>query len=44
MINVRNYMNAQLTKKKDLVLILEELRNILDVCTLEEKFRIIFLL
>ena len=43
MINVKNYRNAQVRQKKDLVPTLEELRNILDVSTLEEKFRIIFL-
>lgn len=43
MINVKNYRNAQVRKKKDLVPTLEELRKILDVCSIEEKFRIIFL-
>ena len=43
MINVKNYRNAQLRKKKDLVPTLEELRKILDVCNIEEKFRILFL-
>ena len=43
MINVKNYRNAQVRQKKDLVPTLEELRKILDVSTLEEKFRILFL-
>ncbi len=43
MINVKNYRNAQVRRKKDLVPTLEELRKILDVCSIEEKFRIIFL-
>jgi integrase len=43
MINVKNYRNGQVTKKKDLVPTLEELRKMLDVSNLEEKFRIIFL-
>ena len=43
MINVKNYRNAQVRKKKDLVPTLEELRKILDICNIEEKFRIIFL-
>ena len=43
MINVKNYRNAQVRQKKDLVPTLEELRKILDVCSIEEKFRIIFL-
>ena len=43
MINVKNYRNAQVRQKKDLVPTLEELRKILDVCSIEEKFRIILL-
>lgn len=43
MINVKNYRNGQVTKRKDLVPTLGELRKMLDVCNLEEKFRIIFL-
>ena len=34
MINVKNYRNAQVRKKKDLVPNLEELRKILDVCSI----------
>jgi integrase len=43
MINVKNYRNAQVSKKKDFVPTLEELKRLLDVCNLEEKFRILFL-
>ena len=43
MINIKNYRNAQVRQKKDLVPTLEEMRTILDVSTLEEKFRILFL-
>ena len=43
MINVKNYHNAYVSIKKDLVPTLEELHKILDVCNIEEKFRIIFL-
>jgi integrase len=43
MVNVKNYRNRQVTIKKDLVPTLEELKKMLDVCNLEEKFRIIFL-
>jgi integrase len=43
MISVKNYRNAQVRQKKDLVPTLEELRRILDVSNVEEKFRIIFL-
>jgi len=43
MVNVKNYRNAQVSRKKDLVPTLEELKRMLDVCNLEEKFRIIFL-
>lgn len=43
MLNVKNYRNREVTTKKDLVPTLEELRKMLDVCNLEEKFRIIFL-
>ena len=42
-INVKNYRNASVAQKKDLVPTLEELRKILDVCNIEEKFRIIFI-
>ena len=43
MINVKNYRNAHMRQKNDLVPTLEEIRKILDVCSIEEKFRIIFL-
>jgi len=43
MINVKNYHNAYVSIKKDLVPTLEELRKILDISNIEEKFRIIFL-
>jgi len=43
MVNVKNYRNRQVAIKKDLVPTLEELKKMLDVCNLEEKFRIIFL-
>ena len=43
MINVKNYRNASVRQRKDLVPTLEELRKILDVCSIEEKFRVIFL-
>jgi integrase len=43
MINVKNYGESQVSKIKDLVPTLEELRRMLDVSNLEEKFRIIFI-
>jgi integrase/recombinase XerD len=43
MVNVKNYRNAQVSTKKDLVPTLEELKRMLEVCNLEEKFRIVFL-
>ena len=43
MVNVKNYRNAQVSKRKDFVPTLEELKRLLDVCNLEEKFRILFL-
>ncbi len=43
MINVKNYKDACVTKKKDFVPTLEELKKMLELCNLEEKFRIIFL-
>ena len=43
MINIKNYKNACISQKKDFVPTLEELRKMLDVCNLEEKFRIIFI-
>ena len=42
MINVKNYRDAQVVTKKDLIPTLEELKKLLDVSNLEEKFRIIF--
>ena len=43
MINVKNYRRWQVALKKDLIPTIEELKRMLDVCNLEEKFRIIFL-
>ncbi|MEM0134686.1 MAG: hypothetical protein QXU18_05580 [Thermoplasmatales archaeon] len=43
MVNVKNYRDAQVSRKKDLIPTLEELTRILDVSNLEEKFRVIFL-
>jgi len=43
MINVKNYGESQVSKRKDLVPTLEELKRMLDVSNLEEKFRIIFI-
>jgi len=43
MINVKNYGESQVSKRKDLVPTLEELKKMLDVSNLEEKFRIIFI-
>lgn len=43
MINVKNYRDAQVRLKKDLIPTLEELKKIMDVCNLEEKFRVLFL-
>lgn len=43
MVNVKNYRDAQVAMKKDLIPTLEELKKILDVSNLEEKFRVIFL-
>ncbi len=37
MINVENYSETQITKRKDLVPTLEELKKMLDVSNLEEK-------
>jgi integrase len=42
-VNVKNYRNASIGQKKDLVPTLRELRKILEVCNIEEKFRIIFI-
>jgi site-specific recombinase XerD len=43
MVNVRNYRNGCITTKKDLVPTLEELKKMLEVVDLEEKFRILFI-
>lgn len=43
MVNVKNYRNAQVSIRKDLVPTLDELKRMLDVCNLEEKFRVIFI-
>lgn len=43
MINVKNYRNREVAIKKDLVLTLEELRKMVDVCNLPEKLRILFI-
>lgn len=43
MINVKNYSEGQVSKRKDLVPILEEPKKMLDSVNLEEKFRIIFI-
>lgn len=37
MINVKNYSESQVAKRKDLVPTLEELKKMLDVSNLEEK-------
>jgi len=43
MINVRNYADSHVSKRKDLVPTLEEVKKMLDVVSLEEKIRIIFI-
>ncbi len=43
MLNVKNYKNRHVSIKKDLVPTLEELKKMLDVCNLDEKFRMIFI-
>lgn len=43
MINVRNYADSHVSKRKDLVPTLEEVKKMLDVVGLEEKLRIIFI-
>jgi len=43
MVNIKNYRDAEVMIKKVLVPTIEELKRMLDVCNLEEKFRIIFL-
>lgn len=42
MVNVKNYRNREVSTKKQLVPTLEELKTMLDVSNLEEKFRILF--
>ena len=42
MVNVKNYRNRNVVIKRDLVPTLDELKRMLDVGNLEEKFRIIF--
>ena len=43
MINLRNYRNASISQNKDLVPTIEELKKMLDVVSLEEKIRILFI-
>jgi len=43
MINIRNYRDKSITRKRDLVPTLEELKKMLDAVNLEEKFRILFI-
>ena len=43
MINIRNYENAHVSIHKDIVPTLGELRKMLEVCNIEDRFRIIFL-
>lgn len=43
MVNVKNYADSHITKRRDLVPTLEELKKMLDAVNLEEKFRIIFI-
>ena len=43
MINIRNYRNRGVTQKKDLIPTLEELKKMIDVMSLEEGFRILFI-
>jgi len=43
MVNVKNYRDGIVTRRKDLVPTLEELKRMLDVSNFEEKFRIIFI-
>lgn len=43
MVNIRNYTNARVSQTKDLVPTLEEVKKMVDVVDLEEKFRIIFI-
>ena len=43
MINIKNYRNRHVSTKKDLVPTLDELKKMLDVCNLDEKFRMIFI-
>ncbi len=43
MINIRNYKDRSVTQRKDLVPTLEELKKMIDVMSLEEGFRILFI-
>jgi len=43
MVNLRNYKNASICQQKDLIPTLDELKRMLDIVDLEEKFRIIFI-
>jgi len=43
MVNIRNYSNAHASQTKDLVPTLEEVKKMLDVLDLEEKFRVLFI-
>jgi len=43
MVNIRNYRDRSVTQSKDLVPTLEELKRMIDVMSLEEGFRILFI-
>jgi len=43
MVNIRNYTNARVSQTKDLVPTLDEVKKMMDVVDLEEKFRILFI-
>jgi integrase len=43
MINVKNYEGSQITQRKNLVPTIEELKLMIDLVNIEEKFRIIFI-
>ena len=43
MVNIRNYRDRSVTQSKDLVPTLEELKKMIDVMSLEEGFRILFI-
>ena len=43
MVNIRNYRDRSVTQKRDLVPTLEELKKMIDVMSLEEGFRILFI-